>query len=521
MATAGSGLIASAGPFIGVRTIDDAPYVDSSKFLYSAHNGYIRDAADQSSWVSRPGFVETNASAPIGGGKGVQGAHSHVDPATGTIYRFFVANGVVYRSNAAFTTFTDVSPVGIAVDTSAKVAMISVGGSMVVTDGVNRPWIASNFGGTPITGTYIDIDGAGGSWSTFGAPTIYQDSVMFITATVPGGSAVDARVGFVWSEPNQPAVGYTQSGYADFWNVIETGTEPLYCILGTNSGLFIWRENSITVAAGTPSINFSSTATRDSRGDAVGSVSPWAVSIFGNNIFFYDNRGRQWMMPLDGQPVPLWQQLNSNASVAQADLTRWGIGSVVPELNLCTGAIPLDGNFPPNFFNTFDGASGGYMSEWRLANGNFVHSIDVMLDAVGAHVLCMTSFGTVWILQSVVSGVWADTGTTDLGVITGNLGFSADSVLYPNSATIILKSPGAVSVILFTPWGEFSIGTVTPIVVAGKTPNIAQYRAVVGLDGVAVRWVQFDIQPTVTTAQFGVQRIDVFGSVGPAGVDDP
>ena len=39
-----------------------------------------------------------------------------------------------------------------------------MGGTMVVTDGVNRPWVASNLSSTPITGTYIDFDGMGTAW---------------------------------------------------------------------------------------------------------------------------------------------------------------------------------------------------------------------------------------------------------------------------------------------------------------------------------------------------------------------
>lgn len=528
---------------MGMRRNLDAPYTDSSKYLTKAMNGYFRDAAGLSSWAARPGLTTGNyPSAQMGTGQRGQGEHSHVDPATGAIYRFFAVNGKLYRSNAAFTVFTDVSPVGITIDNAAstRVSMLSVGASMVATDGVNRPWVASNFASTPITGTYIDIDGAGGAWSTWGKPTTYQDSVMWITQTVPSGSDVQARIGFVWSEPNQPAVGYDQPGYADFWNMIETSSDPLYCLLGTNDGLFVWRENSITLATGTPSINFSSTASREARGDSVGSVTPWAVAIFGENIFFLDNLGRPWMMPLDGHPQPIWEQL---ASVTATNGV-WGAGTavfgyiatgtIVPELNLYLVAIsPGNSNASPKIGEVFDAGSGAYAGEWNVASGDGSFDvIDTMLDANGARVLSVMGGigggppiqgGYVSILS--LSGlVWTDSanGLMDLRIQTEPIGFSASYVMHPDYANIMLRTPDTIPVVgYFAAYGNPpSVLNVVPLE-PQSTAVIQSARAVVGLDGAATRFTQFYFTgPTAPVSQWGLQRIEVFGSRSLAGPDD-
>lgn len=133
--------IAVAGPFQAVRLLRDAPYTDASKYLLEASNGYFRDPGELSSWLIRPAFLTPNyPSNQIGTGQRAQGTHAHVDPASQTIYRFFAVNGKLYRSNSTFTSFADVSPGGITIDSAtARVSFVSVGASLVVTDGVNRP----------------------------------------------------------------------------------------------------------------------------------------------------------------------------------------------------------------------------------------------------------------------------------------------------------------------------------------------------------------------------------------------
>lgn len=528
--------IAVAGPFQGVRTVTNAPYEDASKFLYDARNGYIRDAGNNSSWVARPGFTLANSSGLSG--NRMQGSCAHVDPATGTISRFFAIGGALYSSNDTFTAFTDVTPVGITIDPFGyNVSFLSVGASLVVTDGTHRPWIASDLNNTPITGTYIDIDGAGGAWSSWGKPTLYQDSVVFITQAVPVGSAIQSRVGIVWCEPNQPAVGYTQTGYTDFWNIIENGSDELWAILGTNNGLYYWRQNSIGLAAGTPSVNFSSTATRDAISSEIGSVAPWAIAIFDQNIFFTDIYGRPWMMQIGASPQPIWQQMYS-VTVNAANVTNPGTialtsaGGIVPELNQYVVAAWSISNVGLRTLYAFDAFTGAYSGTWDVGGGINAEVMVTQRNNIGEEIFCVCGgkaavggaggSGWVWILSRIMDGVWVDTGNTHFNppqFVTGAVGYAADRNFYPDTATFILTSTGDLSsVVVAGSYGTVFNNTMT---VPAPPQTFLQVRATLGLDGNATRFLRFTVAgPSSPTAQWGVQRVEVFGATSGTGPED-
>lgn len=532
-----SDLIAAAGPFQGVQYNLHAPYEDATKTAQLAWNGYFVNTQGAKSWQARPGFVQYGPIAAVG--KRTQGAVAFADPTSGTIYRFFAVDGKLFRASSTFGAFTDVTPGGIAISnaTSTRVSFVPMGSSCVVTDGVNRPWVMTNFGGSPVTGAYIDIDGAAGAWSSWGKPTVYQGSVFFIAQTVPGGSAVLPRVGIVWCEPNQPTVGYTQTGYANYWNIIENGSEPLYAILGTNNGLFYWRESSIGLASGTPSINFSTTATRDYRGDPVGTVCPWAVALFENNIFFLDNSGRPWMMPVDGNPQPIWQQLTTSLdgdNTPPGPLSFLATGTIVPELNqyiVAMSTTDYTTSVSPSGPYIFDASNGSFGGRWAIGSsvpGSGIDLLETMLDANGRRALCvcggavaLDSGSYVRLLRPIDDGVFGDAGGgPQLLFYTKRLGYTANRLLYPDYVVIVVDSPETMVVVHATTAQGTSqiIGSVVPV---GNTLIGGEYRAVVGLNGLASRWVLIDIYgPQSPTFQWGVQRIEVYGTTGPAGPED-
>ncbi len=364
---------------------------------------------------------------------------------------------------------------------------------------------------------------------------------MWITQTVPGGSAVQAGVGFVWSEPNQPAVGYTQTGYANFWNMIQTGSDRLTAILGTNNGLYIWRQNSITVATGTPSINFSSTATRDSSGDATGTVSPWAVAIFNDNIFFLDVRARPWMLPLGASaPQPIWKQMEGfvegySIGLTPTVLAYTAVGAIAPELNHYI--VLIDPVSTTNKFSAFDAQSGAYAGEWAI-NGSQASSaaydvIDIQRDASGARVLCVcgggpmsgtTSHGGyVYSLEAVQAGLFSDSSDNagnrayNYRLDTGPIGLTANLVVHPDTVEFLLRGPSFGLV----PSNSGGTGvTVTP---GNTTSNLFVSRAVAGLDGAARNGVAF-VLTFQGTGNLGsaitVQRIELYGSTSLAGPED-
>lgn len=563
------------GPPLGVRN-SRQPFDDNSTagdYCQNARNCAFVDPSLLSGAQARPGVEQfTNTS-----GNGGQGMHLHV-MTNGTVYNFIVSGGTLQRldpgSFPATVDVTPAAPIGIASGLEHPVSFLSLGDSMVVSDGVNRPWLATNLGSTPVTGTNIQINAASDAWSA-GPPTIYQDSVCFPTITVPGGSPVTAGEGFVYSEPNQPLVGYTQTGYADFFNVIEQntplGSQIIYGLHGTNDGLFYFRQNALGMLAGSIA-NFSTTATRDARSSEIGTTLPWTIRQYANNIFFADSQGRPWMMPLDGGLQPIWKQMTA---VVEGGVPANGTASgpaiasatIVPEFNAYAVASFLNTS-PAGFegrwlqeFDVFDGLSGNYFGRWSYPTSSTSPPIDANLGVIAslgvlaypvsgfyenAPVLAIlgavggAAGDAVLMLSPQQSGsVWGDqllaaTYVPPISVTTDRLGYSANLLHAPDLGTIITqhdtRQEPATNVIPMT------IRMTTPYaadqtIATAATPNASTdgtYRTVQGFDGIAARDIQLTISPNTvsaptgdpSTVQWSFQRLELQTTVSNAGPGD-
>ena len=525
-----------AGPFQGVFDSRD-PFDDASKpnMLQDAQNMYCPDSATSGGFYARPGFTQTAPSyaaalTPPGSQMGAAYTMVALD---GTLYRFFAFNGKLYRlSGASFVTSTDVTPVGVTIDASAtpggRLYMNQLGNSLIFTDGVNRPWIGTNLSATPITGTYIDIDGAAGAWTAQGAPVVYQGSLFFIAKTVPGGSSVTAGLGLVWSEPNQPATGYTQAGYANFWNLIEQSAYPIYALAATNNTLYYFRESSIGAVSGTPGSNFSSTATRDLVSANVGTRAPASVVQFLDYIYFVDRMGRPYRFQPGSVPEELWKQLrgqiDANPSYLQYPnaTALVGVGCLVPQLNVVLlggwSSSPTNNssNSPlgPTTVYCFDAMTGKYYGRWSGATSSGLTTFDVltpMHDPTGAPtIVAFTNQGIsqhLYLLGLLSSGVWQDNSQVPtITAKTQRLGYAANVVWNAtDTGTIITQSTAPVTVTVTTPYTAS-----TTEITAGSPASSSDgtYRLVFGMDVLEARGIQVTMQPTTATSQWVLQRVE-------------
>jgi hypothetical protein len=144
----------------------------------------------------------------------------------------------------------------------------------------------------------------------YGKPTVYGAKLFFIKNT-------DRRT-IVWSEEAAANTGYEAGGYTNVWVLGQTTPAPLTAILGTNNGLYYFRQASIGVIRGVVSTDFTTSATHDSVSAAVGCPALDGVAEDGvGRLWFIDNRGQPWQLPVGGQPVPVGismarDNLNSN-----------------------------------------------------------------------------------------------------------------------------------------------------------------------------------------------------------------
>lgn len=549
-----------SGPWSGVFNTTD-PFDAPPNKLVDARNVYIPDPNNASGTYARPGFVLENdgnavyTSATAFKGQGVY-THFGLD---GQAVNFCVFGGHLFRVDGALQTFTDVTPVGVTIDGArdTRVYFASMGGVMCVTDGVHRPWIASNLSSTPITGTYIDFDGSGTAWVAYGPPVVFGGSGFFVLTSV---NTVGARIDIAWSEANDWTTGYQQTDFDNRWTLEQTGTTPIYALSATNVALYYWRQRSIGAISGTVGPDLASTATHDAVSSNVGTEAPQTIVQFADTIYFCDVIGRPWAFTIGSAPRPIWQQLRSLVDAASITypLVSSHVASAAfePTLNLYCVAIwssaPGSAASPVEW-QVFDATTATYLGRWSIgptADGVFVDCLGTFLDDNGRGTLVVlgsaTSGGTsgyCWGMNSL-SGVpdllgtedmvilttedgieltiegqpaiWTDNGQVPLITIqTDRVGYADDIVWVYDQATVLTGNQAPIAVSVQT-------AAVASTLEATPTPNSSAdgvYRSVLGLDTYG-RGAEFTVSPTTADSQWFIERVSVAAVPSPAGFDD-
>lgn len=391
--------------------------------LVDATNCYIPDPANGSGLYARRGFQIVNIFNPYAGR--AQASFCHVGSSVTT--NFYITNGRLYRTNTAFSTFTDITPVGITIDPDViRVYFCSFGEQLIISDGVNRPWIASNLTASPITGASIDYDGAGTLWSAYGRPAEYSGSLFFIINQV---GSVPARSTITWSAPGDASIGYEQDPYDFSWYLIQTGGEPIYAIWGTNIGLYYFRDKSIGLIAGTPGPDLQSSHTSDAIAANVGCLQSATIAQWGNTIFFCDAQGRPYAMQLGSPPIPIWlklrQVVDDSTSSYPAATAQVACAAIEPTQNLYVAPIwsPTKGApDAPLEAQVFDCKSLAYVGRWIIAGGSKWEALGVLNDSGGQGTLVV--FG-----NEPATNMDSDLlGTEDLDIITTESGVAIGTV---------------------------------------------------------------------------------------------
>lgn len=216
----------------------------------------------------------------------------------GTQHTVFIAAGKFYKytwSSGVLTevlTAADLSGASVAIDSTATVYACTFNNQMVISDGVNTPWMwdgTSNGGITKLTNAPV-------AW---GPPTVYYAKLFFIKNSDRGT--------IVWSEENAANTGYEAAGSDNAWTLGQAGSQPLVAIHGTNEGLYYFRLQSIGVVRGAVEDDFASTGTHDAVSSEIGMRAPMALLYYGKTFYFCDQHLRPWAMRLGGEPVPWWK----------------------------------------------------------------------------------------------------------------------------------------------------------------------------------------------------------------------
>lgn len=550
------------GPPKGVRNTQD-PYDQDPAYLVNARNGYIPDPDGDSGWYARPGFALVNSGAQISSTGRAQGGYAHTN-LDGEVFDFVVIGGKLYRADTTLVAFTDVTPVGITIDAgaTARISFASLAGEMIVSDGVNPPWIASSLDTTPIVGTAINFDGAGTDWSAQWI-TVYSGALVVLMNQLDG---TYAKTDIAWSAPGDASIGYQQANYDYRWTLEQTGSAPIYAIHGTNVGLYYWRQRSIGVATGALGPHFQTTHTDDAVADNVGTQSPQCIQRFENKIFFIDQIGRPWMLPLGSVPKPIWQDMRTEVAAAQTSYQAVtevvSTAAIEPTLNLYLvaiwSALPSS-SYPCVQWFAFDTLTGRYMGPWSVTTTGLgkttVECLSTFLDNVGRAVLMVfgskdagdnpsspPAGGYAWSFNALLGTpdflctedlnrlttedntrlttegqeqVWTDNGVVpDIFVTTDRLGYSTDTVWNFDSCSTITNADTQVSVTITT--------TTVTRVEGSPAPSPSQdgtYRLVAGLN-VMGRGASVTTRPLTADTQWVWQQTQLVAIPSLAGPSD-
>lgn len=553
------------GPWKSTYTTDD-PYDSGEDTLVDASNVYVQDTNARSGVYARPGMdllndgaaVTTSASTFRG-----QGTINHTS-LDGTTYNFVIFNGELWRADATFGAFEDVTPVGITIDNavSTRVYGTSFANQLAITDGVNRPWLATNLGSSPITGTYIDFDGSGTTWAAFGPGRLYGGSFIW---TLSQYNSVSARTDIAWSLPGDGSTGYQQSGYDFRWTLGQTDADPITGTYGTNTQFYYWRENSIGAIAGIPGPNFQSSHTDDSVSKNVGTLAPQSIVAYGTTIYFTDAIGRPYRLVPGEDPQPIWLQMRGIvqgqtvgfSGVTKTTTTAAAEATMSAYIVAIWSPIPSQ-QCPATEGYIFDIRTGRYFSRFSIADGVQIDCLGSFIDSNGRTVMValgsleppdgssVSASGYVWGIKSleaigefvttedgtflvtedelyflVTEGTdeanWMDNDEVpEIYAITPRFGYDIDTVLTVDRAAVLMGGGAVTQVSAYT-------AAVALTLEGSPTPSTTQDdvgKLTCGFDGIQGRGVTLKIQPTTALTQFSLQRVAVDAVVNKAAPDE-
>lgn len=250
--------------FSGMFDNDSFP-VPQGFFGY-VENFYFKDGNVE----SRPGYRQLGSTLPAR----IQGVY-HFEELDGTLHTVAISNGDLYDLNWGTEVWGlhDLSVAGITLSSAADVDFCVSRGRLIVTDGVNKPfmWDPANTTFTQLTNAPI-ADGC----------CIYYDKVFFYD--IPG-----AENQFEWSDEGDPVNGY--AGEDQAWEFAQTDAGRIVGLAPLNAWLFVFKGDSIAKLAGNADENFQTDAVREGVSTTEGLIAQRSIVQVDEDVYYLSERG--------------------------------------------------------------------------------------------------------------------------------------------------------------------------------------------------------------------------------------
>lgn len=312
--------------FIGMHA--DAGAKLGRGFVQLAQNFYLEDGV----YVGRPG-VELMGSQIKAGGT-VQGVFSFED-LNGTIRTVAFVDGDMHTfdwSNETWGAAVDLSGEGVSMDPSAIPDFVNYRGRIIVTDGVNTPWMWDPSGDTFTVLTEAPISRQ---------VTIYYDKIFF--SDLPSDPPA-----FEWSDEGFPGQGY--DGASQAWTFAQTDQGRIRRVQGLNDVLLVLKEDSAAGVRGAVEDSFETDAVREGVSETQGTVAGHSLVVVDGDVYFLSQQGPRRIRGGMGSPQPINQHPESGDDFlvdiwSQVDRTNWdrSIGIYCHPLQQVIWFVPTDG----------------------------------------------------------------------------------------------------------------------------------------------------------------------------------
>lgn len=397
-AAVGDAIEISGGPFAGVHDSSD-PGASGPTRLFDLLNMVVPDPRNGSAVLARHGMQgqATQLGDTISRTGQCSLTHHRLD---GTVDRWVFAGGKMYLWDG-LTTYTDITPAGIAIDATNPIFACEFNGEVLFSDEKNKPWIY-----TPATGAAetIEIDTGEDEWTTKGGFVAYSGFPIAIVHMIGASTLItessdtilteDGRdlltellSGFqntiAWGNAFDPRTGYDQADYDHLWELTQTSNELLGALFAEEGALVYFRNSGIGLLTGPVNENFRGSATRDAVSNTLGTDAPAGVIAKDKKIFFPDMDGRIHMMTVGaGPPVPLWfpirrsVETNFGTEDNRANVVAYCRAAYHAQYNLILYTI-----WDRQTIYGFHADTGQFMGQWTVLGGVHIDAMGEMLDS--------------------------------------------------------------------------------------------------------------------------------------------
>jgi len=420
------------GPYVGMRDSKD-PAAASPRYAYNLQNMYPLDPEINAGWEGRPGFDQAGVQLGSAGKRTSQLIYQFT-ALDGTEYTCCIVGGKLYTYAWATSTWTDKSAGQSTTSETARCYAVTFADKILVSDGVNVPWTWDGTNFVALTNCPV----------LYGPPEVYYAKIFGIKST--------ERSTIVWSEENDPTIGYEAGNYNNAWTLGQTDQEPLTRLKGTNYALVVFRERSITSISGQVTTNFTSTGTNDGISSVIGTTSD--VIYIGDTIYFRDADYKPWTLSVTNRAVqPAYTGIRE--TVSGWDVSNFALESsaYLPGMEVALMTVTVTGDTYPEKMMAFDVRSREFVGMWALAEAQIMATVK---DGDGVTVLMHgthngyiykhgTSTGTLW---TDAANATDDGGTVAIEHIVEASAMGYDSKVAKRFTRIIalLRAKSAVNV---------------------------------------------------------------------------